>query len=196
MLKRAFDFLSSFVGCLFFFPLFCICAIWIKLDSFGPVFFIQKRVGRYGVPFYIYKFRTMKMESSGIGITVGKDQRITHSGQFLRKYKIDELPQLFNVIKGDMSLVGPRPEVQQFIDCYPPDERAEILSVRPGITDRAAIEMVDENMVLSAYDDPVNAYITEILPIKRAFYLQYIRKNSFLGDLKIILATLVKVMHR
>ena len=170
MLKRCFDISASLVGLLFIFPIFVFISIWIKLDSSGPVFFRQNRVGRYGVLFDIYKFRTMNVDSESAGrLTVGSDSRITSSGHFLRKTKIDELPQLFDVLMGRMSFVGPRPEVPEFIDCYPKDVKEKVLSVRPGITDRASIEMVDENEILARYQDSRQAYIDIILPIKQSY---------------------------
>ena len=147
MLKRVFDFLSSLVGLLMLLPILIIVAMLIKLDSAGPVFYRQARVGQLGVLFRIHKFRTMTVNSDVNGrLTIGgADPRITRVGYFLRKYKIDELPQLIDVLYGKMSLVGPRPEVQEFVDCYPPDIRTKVPSIRPGITDKASIEMVDES---------------------------------------------------
>lgn len=197
MFKRTFDIFSSFTGLIFLSPLFLLIAIWIKVDSKGPVFFRQQRVGLYGDPFSIHKFRTMRVDSEKEGrITVGKDKRITKSGHFLRKSKIDELPQLIDVFIGRMSLVGPRPEVQEFIDYYPTEVRDRVLAVRPGITDRASIEMVDENEILSKYSDPRKAYIEHILPIKQKYYLEYVERHSIFSDLKIIVDTLVKILRR
>ena len=197
MLKRLFDFFAAAFGLLVLLPLLVVIAIWIKLDSSGPVFFRQQRVGRFGKIFRIHKFRTMRVDAETAGrLTVGKDSRITRSGHFLRKSKIDELPQLIDVVLGTMSLVGPRPEVQEFIDCYPPDVRDEVLSVRPGITDRASIEMVDENEVLSKYADPRQAYIDHILPIKQRYYLDYVRDHGVITDIKIIIETLLKIVKR
>lgn len=145
MLKRIFDVLSSISGLVLLLPLFLLIAMWIKIDSKGPIFFRQQRVGRFGESFLIHKFRTMRVDSEKAGrLTVGKDKRVTRSGHFLRKSKFDELPQLIDVLIGKMSLVGPRPEVQEFIDCYPVEIRKKVLSVRPGITDRASIEMVSQ----------------------------------------------------
>lgn len=197
MAKRFFDLVCASLGLLVLLPLFLIVAIWIKFDSKGPVFFRQFRVGRNEVPFRIHKFRTMGVNSEYVGrLTVGSDARVTRSGHFLRKFKIDELPQLIDVIIGTMSLVGPRPEVQEFIDCYPETAKKIILSVRPGITDRASIEMVDENDILAHYDDPKLAYIDHILPIKQKFYIDYVNQNSILSDLKIILDTFSKILNR
>lgn len=197
MTKRLFDFVASLVGLLFLIPIFLIIAIWIKLDSKGPVFFKQRRVGLNGQPFWIHKFRTMCVEAESSGrLTVGKDKRITKSGHFLRKYKIDELPQLIDVLIGKMSLVGPRPEVQEFIDEYPEDIRKKVLSVRPGITDLASIEMVDENKILAKYEDARLAYINVILPIKQKYYTDYVEQKSFWLDVKIIFLTFKKIFIR
>lgn len=197
MTKRFFDLVCASFGFFLLLPLFLIVAIWIKFDSKGPVFFRQIRVGRNEVPFRIHKFRTMVVNSESVGrLTIGNDARVTRSGIFLRKFKIDELPQLIDVIIGTMSLVGPRPEVQEFIDCYPEAEKKIILSVRPGITDRASIEMVDENDILASYDDPKIAYVEHILPIKQKFYIDYVNKNGIFSDFKIILDTFLKIINR
>ncbi|MEZ8086780.1 sugar transferase [Vibrio sp. 1S139] len=197
MLKRTFDLISSVVGLVVLSPLFIIVAIWIKLESSGPIFFRQERVGRNGEIFRIHKFRTMRSDSENEGrLTIGKDNRITTSGRFLRKSKIDELPQLIDVVFGDMSLVGPRPEVQEFIDEYPSDIKKIILSVRPGITDRASIEMVDENEILGKYNDPRKAYIEKILPIKQEFYVEYVHNQTFWGDVNLIIQTFKKIVTR
>lgn len=197
MLKRNFDFFASLIGLLCLSPILIAIAIWIRCDSRGPVFFRQVRVGRNGTPFKIHKFRTMKVNSeSGGRLTIGVDSRITPSGHFLRKTKIDELPQLIDVLMGRMSLVGPRPEVQEFIDCYPDDVREKVLSVRPGITDKASIEMVDENSILAQYDDARQAYIDLILPIKQKYYLEYVERNNLLLDISIIFSTFFKIIRR
>lgn len=197
MSKRVFDLFCSGVGLFFLFPVFLLIMLWIKLDSPGPFFFRQVRVGRFGEPFRIHKFRTMRVDAEQSGrLTVGVDTRITRSGFFLRKYKLDELPQLIDVLIGRMSLVGPRPEVQEFIDCYPPAVRDKVLSVRPGITDWASIEMVDENQLLAGYDNPRQAYIDIVLPIKQRFYLSYVEQQGFITDIKIILSTILKIISR
>jgi lipopolysaccharide/colanic/teichoic acid biosynthesis glycosyltransferase len=197
MLKRSFDLLASTIGLVILIPFVIVIALWIKSDSKGPVFFRQVRVGRFGIPFKIHKFRTMSLNSEALGrLTVGTDVRITSSGHFLRKTKIDELPQLIDVFIGKMSLVGPRPEVQEFIDCYPLEVKNKVLSVRPGITDRASIEMVDENEILSKYPDARQAYIDVILPIKQKFYLEYVETNNLLLDIKIIFSTFYKIIKR
>jgi lipopolysaccharide/colanic/teichoic acid biosynthesis glycosyltransferase len=197
MAKRLFDIFFSLFGLIALFPLFLVTALWIKLDSDGPVFFRQIRVGRFGKSFSIHKFRTMAVDSEKLGyLTIGRDSRVTRSGHFLRKSKLDELPQLIDVFIGKMSLVGPRPEVPEFIDCYPEDVREIVLSVRPGITDRASIEMVDENMILSQYPDARKAYIDHVLPLKLRYYVQYANSNSVLGDIKIIFDTVLKIIFR
>lgn len=197
MIKRLFDFFASLLGLLFLFPIFLIIAILIKLDSKGPVFFRQVRAGLDGKSFRIHKFRTMRVDAESAGrLTVGSDSRITKSGYFLRKYKIDELPQLLDVLIGKMSLVGPRPEVQEFIEEYPVDVRNKILSVRPGITDLASIEMVDENDILAGYEDARQAYIDVILPIKQKYYLEYVDNQSLGLDIRIIFLTIKKIVSR
>lgn len=192
MAKRLFDWVASGVGLLVLLPLLVLLALWIKLDSTGPVFFRQERVGQGGRIFRIHKFRTMvtDAERRGLQITVGADTRVTRVGKWLRKYKLDELPQLLDVWLGCMSLVGPRPEVPRYVACYPADVRNEVLSVRPGITDKASIEFKDENEILGRAADPHLAYVNEVLPIKLRYYVAYVRERSFAGDLAIILATL------
>lgn len=192
MFKRFFDFFVSGVAILLLVPFFLLIAISIKLDSKGPVFFRQERVGRFGSNFRIHKFRTMKTAPDGSGsqITAGNDPRITRVGFFLRKYKLDELAQLLDVFLGHMSLVGPRPEVPAYVDFYNEHERKIILSVRPGITDRASIEFKDENAMLGRAADPHYAYIHHVMPIKIRYYIEYVQNQSFLGDIRIILSTL------
>ncbi|MCY1442957.1 UDP-N-acetylgalactosamine-undecaprenyl-phosphate N-acetylgalactosaminephosphotransferase [compost metagenome] len=195
MLKRLFDLLVSALALVFLFPIFLLISIWIKIDSPGEVFFRQERVGRYGKIFRIHKFRTMTVnaESKGLQLTVGSDRRVTGAGAFLRKTKLDELPQLLDVFVGDMSLVGPRPEVPRYMDQYPKAVREEVLSVRPGITDRASIEFRNENEMLAGSADPERTYVEEVLPIKQKYYLDYVRSHSLVGDLKIILDTVVAI---
>ena len=194
MAKRLFDIVSSGIGLLCLAPVFVVMAIWIKLDSRGPVFYRQTRVGRYGRDFRIFKFRSMRMGSDkGRQITVGeRDPRITRSGYFIRRYKIDELPQLINVFLGDMSIVGPRPEVRKYVDLYSEEQR-KVFQVRPGITDLASIKYRNENELLSQVDDPDTYYIDVIMPDKLAINLEYIRHQSFMGDIKIIFNTLFKI---
>jgi lipopolysaccharide/colanic/teichoic acid biosynthesis glycosyltransferase len=192
MSKRIFDWLASGLGLLVLSPVLLALALWIKLDSPGPVFFRQERVGQGGRVFRIHKFRTMvsDAERRGLQITVGADARVTRVGQWLRKYKLDELPQLLDVWLGHMSLVGPRPEVPRYVACYPADVREVVLSVRPGITDRASIEFKDENEILGRAPDPHLAYVNEVLPIKLRYYVAYVASRSFWGDIAIIFATM------
>lgn len=194
MAKRLFDIVSSGIGLLCLAPVFVVMAIWIKLDSRGPVFYRQTRVGRYGRDFRIFKFRSMRVGSDkGRQITVGeRDPRITRSGYFIRRYKIDELPQLINVFLGDMSIVGPRPEVRKYVDLYSEEQR-KVFQVRPGITDLASIKYRNENELLSQVDDPDTYYIDVIMPDKLAINLEYIHHQSFMGDIKIIFNTLFKI---
>ncbi|GAB6183582.1 sugar transferase [Thermodesulfovibrio hydrogeniphilus] len=193
--KRIFDFFFATIGLILLLPIFALIAIWIKLDSPGPVFFRQVRVGRFGKPFKLYKFRTMYVDSESKGqLTVGEDPRITKAGYFLRKYKLDELPQLINVVKGEMSLVGPRPEVPRYVAFYPPDVRQRVLSVPPGITDFASIMFKDENELLAQAQDPEKVYIEEILPVKLKWYEKYILERSISLDFKLILLTLMKII--
>ncbi|TDB60771.1 glycosyl transferase [Photorhabdus khanii subsp. guanajuatensis] len=197
MIKTIFDFTASSIGLIILSPILIVIAIWIKIDSEGPIFFRQKRVGQYNKDFYIHKFRSMTTGSEQKGqLTVGHDRRITNSGKFIRKYKLDELAQLIDVIQGKMSLVGPRPEVPQFMDKYPDDVRNKILSVKPGITDLASIEMIDENQILDKYADPHQAYIDIVMPIKAKYYLEYVDDKSFFHDLKIIFKTIYKLVFR
>lgn len=188
MWKRAFDIGFSLGTLLILAPLLIVMALWVRLDSPGPVIFRQTRVGRGGREFRICKFRTMRAdaEQRGPQLTIGADRRITHSGAWLRKYKVDEIPQFFNVLVGDMSIVGPRPEVPRYVDLYTPATREAVLSVRPGITDLASIEYRDENDLLTASDDPERTYVEQVLPAKLALSERYIRERSFLGDLRII----------
>lgn len=190
LLKRAFDVVLSALGLLLLAPVLLLLGIWVKLDSPGPVFFRQERVGRCGQLFRIYKFRSMRPDSAGPQITVGEDARITRSGRFLRAYKLDELPQLVNVLLGDMSMVGPRPEVPRYVALYPPDVRAEVLSVRPGITDLASVQYRSESALLGASSDPQSTYVHVILPAKLALCQRYVRERSFWLDLRIIAMTL------
>jgi len=188
MAKRAFDVLFSAAVLLLLSPLLLAVAAWVKLDSRGPVFFRQVRVGRHGREFRILKFRTMHVDAPARGpqITVGRDPRITRSGHVLRKYKIDEFPQFINVLVGDMSVVGPRPEVPRYVAMYPAATRELVLSVRPGITDLASIEYRDENELLGRSADPERTYVEQVMPAKLAFCERYVRERSFTGDLGII----------
>jgi lipopolysaccharide/colanic/teichoic acid biosynthesis glycosyltransferase len=194
--KRIFDFFLALLGVLILAPLFLFISIWIKLDSTGPVFFRQERVGRFGKRFRIFKFRTMCLdaEAKGRQITVGEDPRITRSGRFLRHYKLDELPQLLNVVTGEMSLVGPRPEVPRYVALYPADVREQVLSVLPGITDYASIEYKDENAILGRAADPDRAYIDEVMPVKLAFYVRYVSERTLWTDFILIMRTLKAII--
>lgn len=195
LIKRCFDFSLALLGLILLTPLLLLVALWIKLDSEGPVFFRQERVGRYGAVFRIFKFRTMTVSTEkNQQLTVGNDVRITRAGYFLRRYKIDELPQLFNVLFGAMSLVGPRPEVPRYVKCYPTAVRKIVLSVPPGITDWASIKYKAENSILGNSSDPEKTYIEEILPIKLEFYLNYVNNRTMLMDLKIIFATFLALI--
>ena len=190
LLKRLFDMAASGIGLLLLAPLLLVLAAWIKCDSAGPVFFLQERVGLCGKLFRIIKFRSMRQNNSGPQITVGADARITRSGRFIRAYKLDELPQLINVLLGDMSLVGPRPEVPRYVALYPADVREEVLSVRPGMTDLASVQYRSESDLLAASSDPERTYTTVILPAKLALYQQYVRQRSLWLDVRIIGMTL------
>lgn len=190
--KRIFDLIFSIIGLFFISPFFLVTAFWIKFDSPGPVFFRQERVGRFGKIFNIYKFRTMCIDAEikGRQITVGEDPRITKSGRILRRYKLDELPQLLNVLTGEMSLVGPRPEVPRYVALYPNEVRELVLSIPPGITDYASIEYKDENSILGQADDPERAYVEDVMPVKLTYYKRYVAERSLWVDFKLILKTL------
>ncbi len=194
-MKRLFDIVCSLIGILILLPVFILIAFFVGFGSRGGVFYIQKRVGKNGVDFSLYKFRTMKVGSDQKGLlTVGaRDSRITGIGYFLRKYKLDELPQLFNVLFGSMSLVGPRPEVRKYVELYNEEQR-QVLSVKPGITDHASIEYVNENEVLAKSSNPEETYIKEVMPHKLQLNLKYIREQSFGTDLKLIFRTLGKIL--
>lgn len=194
MVKRIFDIFFSLFGLLFLLPFFILVSFFIIIDSRGGVFYIQKRVGRNNVDFKLFKFRTMKTDSDKKGLlTVGsKDNRITKIGYYLRKYKIDELPQLINVLNGTMSFVGPRPEVRKYVELYNSDQR-KILSVQPGITDYASLEYFNENDILAKADNPENTYITEIMPAKMELNKTYINNPSLATDVSIILKTIRKI---
>lgn len=189
--KRLFDLLLTLPGLLLLLPLMAVIALWVRLDSPGPVLFRQQRVGRGGVSFALLKFRSMRVDAEKLGpkVTVGADPRITRSGQLLRKSKLDELPQLFNVVMGQMSLVGPRPEVPEYVAHYPAEIHDKVLSVLPGITDLASIEFRNENAMLEGADDPVATYLNEIMPIKLDYYVSYVEQRSLWLDLKIIFRT-------
>lgn len=196
IVKRVFDLFFALSGIVVLLPVFVCLAVWIKLDSTGPIFFRQERIGRFGKSFWIFKMRTMCMdaEAKGRQITVGEDSRITRSGRFIRRYKLDELPQLLNIVLGDMSLVGPRPEVPRYVALYPTAVREQILSVPPGITDYASIEYKDENVILGAAADPERVYIEEVMPVKLQYYQRYVAERSLWVDFKLIVRTLRVVL--
>lgn len=193
---RFFDFILSLVGLVVLAPIFIVLAIWIKIDSKGPLFYKQVRVGQNGIDFGLFKFRSMVVDADKKGlITVGgRDPRITRSGYFIRKYKLDELPQLINVLVGDMSLVGPRPEVRKYVGLYT-DEQQKVLSVKPGITDYASIEYMDENEILGKSSDPEKTYIEEIMPEKIKYNMKYIQNKNLSEYFKIIFLTLLKIVR-
>lgn len=195
MLKRLFDILCSFIGVILLLPFLLIISMLILLTSKGGIFYLQKRVGRNNKDFTIYKFRTMKTGSDKKGLLTvgGRDSRITSVGYFLRKYKLDELPQLFNVLFGDMSLVGPRPEVRKYVDLYN-EEQKKILLVKPGITDYASLEYFSENELLGKSSNPEETYIKEIMPAKLELNKRYISEAGLITDLKIIGRTLKKII--
>ena len=197
MLKGLFDTVFSFIGLVVFLPLMATIVILIRKEDGGPIFYRGIRVGRYGKPFKIFKFRTMVVNAEKLGgpSTADDDPRITKTGKFLRKYKLDELPQLINVLKSEMSFVGPRPEVQHYVDMFTEEEKA-ILNVRPGITDWASLWNPDEGAILKGSKDPEKAYMEMIRPEKLKLQLKYVKKNSFWIDLKIILLTLKTIMIR
>lgn len=190
-MKRLFDIIVSSVGLLLLSPLFLFIAVWIKCDSEGNVFFRQVRVGRYNKDFKIIKFRSMRIGSDrGSQVTIGdRDSRITKSGYFIRKFKIDELPQLINVFMGDMSLVGPRPEVRHYVK-YWTEEQLNVLNVRPGITDPASVKFRNESELLAAVDNPEKYYIEVIMQEKLKLYLDYVKNISLWNDIKIIFKTI------
>ena len=189
-MKRLFDIVASGLGLIILSPLFLILAIWIKLDSKGPVFYRQVRVGRYNKDFRIFKFRSMRVGSDkGSLVTIGgRDPRVTKSGYWIRKFKLDELAQLINVFIGDMSLVGPRPEVRHYVDYWTP-EQMHVLDVRPGITDPASIKFRNENELMEKAEDPEKYYIEEIMQEKINLYLEYVENHNFIYDLGLIFRT-------
>jgi lipopolysaccharide/colanic/teichoic acid biosynthesis glycosyltransferase len=195
--KRLFDLLVSSLALLVLSPVFLVIACWIKWDSKGPVFFRQTRVGRYETSFKIIKFRSMiSVQADGAPqLTVGRDTRITRCGAWIRKTKLDELPQLLNVWMGHMSLVGPRPEVPKYVALYSEDDRALVFSVRPGITDEASIEYRQESQILAQATDPEAAYRTVVLPDKLKYYRAYVREHSLWGDLSILWRTVWLVLR-
>lgn len=194
-MKRVFDVVASGLGLLALSPVFLILGIWIKSDSRGPVFYRQVRVGRYNRDFRLFKFRSMRVGSDKKGlITVGgRDPRVTRSGYFIRKYKLDELPQLINVFRGDMSLVGPRPEVRKYVEMYT-SEQLHVLDVRPGITDMASIRYRNENELLAEAEDPEAFYVNVVMPDKLKINLEYVVRHSFGFDMRLIFKTIMEVI--
>lgn len=194
-MKRLFDIIASGLGLIVLSPLFAVLGVWIKTDSKGPVFYRQTRVGRNNRDFRLYKFRSMRPDSDKLGlITVGgHDPRVTRSGYYIRKYKLDEFPQLINVFIGDMSLVGPRPEVRKYVDMYTP-EQMRVLSVRPGITSLASIRYRNENDILAAAEDPDRCYIEKVMPDKLAVDLEYVDRATLWNDIKLIFSTFREII--
>jgi len=196
MAKRLFDIAVSLLALLLLaLPMLAIAA-WIRLDSPGPVFFRQQRVGRHGVPFAIHKFRTMRADAGGLPLTVGADARITRAGRWLRRTRLDELPQLLNVLAGHMSLVGPRPEVPRYVALYPPALRDRALAVRPGITDPASLEHLDEAALLAAAADPEREYVERILPRKVAQAAAYAERATLASDVAVLARTARALLRR
>lgn len=195
MLKRAFDVAASAAGLVLTAPVLAATAVAVRTSSPGPVLFRQERVGRGGRPFRIHKFRTMRVDHDGVAVSGTGDPRVTRVGAVLRRTKLDELPQLFDVLRGEMSLVGPRPEVPQYVAQWPADLRPVILSVRPGITDPASIEFRNEADELAAVPDPERHYVEHILPRKAQAYARYVRQQSFVGDLALLGRTLKTVVR-
>lgn len=194
--KRLFDIVGAALALALLLPMLLLVALWIKLDSPGPVFFRQERVGRHGVPFRIHKFRTMVADAParGLPLTVGADPRITCAGAFLRRTRIDELPQLWDVLRGEMSLVGPRPEVPRYVAHWPADLRAQLLALRPGLTDPASLAHIDEARLLAAAADPEREYIERILPAKLQLSAAYAARATLASDLAVLLQTLARLL--
>lgn len=198
MLKRIFDVIFSVLGLIFLLPIFAIIAFLIKWDSAGSIFYRGERVGQFNKKFKIFKFRSMVINADKIGgsSTSGDDPRITGIGKFLRKYKIDEFPQLINILKGEMSFVGPRPEVVEYVELFSKKEKIIILSLKPGITDYASIWNHDEGKILAGSKDPEKTYLEKIRPKKVELQMRYIKEMSFLNDLKIIFKTIKKIIKK
>jgi lipopolysaccharide/colanic/teichoic acid biosynthesis glycosyltransferase len=193
-MKRLLDLICSLFGLIILLPFFLIIGVWIFLDDYHSPFYRQERVGKDGKVFWLLKFRSMRVDSSQkVQLTVGKDPRITKVGHFIRKYKIDELPQLINVLKGEMSLVGPRPEVVKYVNLYT-EEQKIVLQVKPGITDYASLEYFEESNLLAQSNDPEKTYVEEIMPAKIQINLKYIPNANILEDVKIIFLTLKRIV--
>lgn len=197
MLKRILDILVSLCALIILFPVFLVIALLVSVESKGGVFYRQKRVGRFNQDFFLYKFRTMRVgaEKAGLLTIGGRDPRVTRVGYYLRRYKLDELPQLFNVLGGTMSLVGPRPEVRRYVELYD-TEQMKVLNVRPGLTDYASLEYFDENDLLAASADPEGTYITEVMPAKLALNRKYIQEAGLGTDLMIIFRTIARIFRK
>lgn len=197
MLKRLFDFFFALSCLLLFLPFFILTGIIIRLTSGGGIIYRQKRVGKNNRDFTIYKFRTMKTGSDRSGLlTIGEnDTRITATGRYLRKYKLDELPQLFNILKGDMSFVGPRPEVRRYVEMYSETQK-RVLSVKPGLTDMASLKYYDENLILGNEKDPEQVYIEKIMPEKLDLNLEYLEKRSLCSDVMVLFKTFARILGK
>jgi lipopolysaccharide/colanic/teichoic acid biosynthesis glycosyltransferase len=194
VLKRAFDVGAAVAGLLVATPVLVATAVLVKLSSSGPVFFAQQRVGRNGRHFRIFKFRSMRVDQPGALVTASSDPRVTSVGRVLRRTKLDELPQLFNVLRGDLSLVGPRPEVPRYVALYSESDRLFLQSVRPGITDPATIRFRNEEQILASSADPERTYVEEVLPSKVRLYREYLERASFLSDIRVLSETLQVVV--
>ena len=196
MIKRLFDILCALFGIVVLLPFFLFLSSWILIEDGAPVLFFQKRVGKNGKDFWLYKFRTMRKNAEKMGqLTIGdRDPRVTNSGYYLRKYKLDELPQLFNVLFGTMSLVGPRPEVKKYVLLYTEEQR-KVLQVKPGITDLASLEYFKESELLAASSDPETTYIKEIMPEKLKLNLVYIHRAGIITDLGIVIKTIIRIFR-
>ncbi|HZG01654.1 MAG TPA: sugar transferase [Chitinophagales bacterium] len=194
-MKRLFDIVLTLTALVVLFPILLLIGMLVVLDSKGPMIYKQQRIGKNEKPFWLFKFRTMKHHSDKQGLlTIGeRDPRITRLGYFLRKSKLDELPQLWNVLTGDMSIVGPRPEVKKYVDMYD-DRQRRVLDVRPGLTDPASLEYIDENKILESFDHPEEAYIKMIMPRKLELNLDYIERRNFFFDLFIMVRTLMRIV--
>lgn len=196
MIKRLFDIIFSLLILSIFSPFGILIGVWIIVESRGGIFYTQERIGKKGVLFKILKFRSMRIDSDKLGqLTVGmKDSRITRSGYFIRKYKLDEFPQFINVLKGEMSIVGPRPEVKEFVDLYTSQQR-KILDIKPGITDYAALEYFKENELLGLSENPRKTYIEDIMPAKIELNMKYIQNPGLLNDIRIMWRTFLKIFN-
>ncbi len=195
MLKRLFDIIASLIGIILLLPFFIVICLAMIVSCGFPLFYLQTRVGKNGKDFKLFKFRTMHLDADKKGLLTvgGRDPRVTSIGYYLRKYKLDELPQLFNVLFGTMSLVGPRPEVRKYVELYT-KEQQQVLSVKPGITDFASLEYINENDLLAKSDNPEKTYIDEIMPAKLALNAKYIQQQGVLVDFKIIVSTILKIV--